>query len=454
VKLTLWLFLLLSLVTVARAQTATVTLTCPAGPPVVVVDGGALPPTDAGVPPVVDSGVPPVVDAGVPPIRDAGGPPPSTSRPPASRGTGFYVVGPRLYDGNGQEFRMRGTNKTHQDNWGPGLGKTKSNTTRWLVYFKDDPDRTIADMQSPNIGGSTTNGLAVQVPGFWDGTCKSDAASFETMVARWVRDAKKYQKIERLMVLNIANEWGSDHRAWRDAYVAALPRIRNAGWHGAIMVDAPGCGQDAAAIVEYGAAVFAADPEKNVLFDWHIYGNVSDPAGGVPPSYGGQLELVPTMDALRDTGLTVIVGEFGPGRNIGPSPTMITPERIITVSEQHGIGWLSWSWEDNDQANAKCSNTSFCHVYDTLSASIAPSNLTDFGGIMVAQWQALATPASIFTSQQKGWTWYDYVLLGIPVALVLIAALIARHHHVRSKKRAAARARHQADLERMLDHDE
>jgi len=426
--------LVLLAVTVARAEAQeTVTLTC------VVTDGSVPAAPDAGVPPVVDSGVPPIVDAGPPPIGGA--------RPPTSRGEGFYVVGSHLFDANGHEHRMRGTNKTHQDNWGPGLGHTASNTTRWLVYFADDPERTIADMQSPNISGTTEFGRAVQVPGFWDGTCKSDPGTFETMVSRWVRDARKYQDFERYMILNIANEWGDDPGKWRDAYVSAIPRIRNAGWHGAIMVDAPGCGQNAQAIVDHGRAVFNADPERNVLFDWHIYGMVCDSQGGVPPQWNGQLDLVPTMDRLRDTGLTVVVGEFGPGRGIGPSPTNVTPERIIDVSEKHGIGWLSWSWEDNDQANAKCSNTSFCHVFDTSSASIAPDNLTDFGKVMVAEWTAYAQPASIFAPTQQAFSTTHYLLLLI--ALVLIALLVWQVvQHYRARRRQRART------DRVIDHDE
>lgn len=411
------LFLLaLTVPAIVVAQTATVSLTCPDGPPIVVVDGGAPPEADAGVP-VPDAGPPPVVDAG---------PPPSSHRPPASKGTGFYVVGTEVYDGNGAAFRLRGTNKTHQDNWAQGLGHTKSNTTRWLVHFSNDPDRTIADMQSPNIGGSTTFGQAVAVPGYWDGTCKSDSASFETMVGRWVRDAKKYAAIERLMILNIANEWGDDQVKWRDAYVSAIPRIRAAGWHGAIMVDAPGCGQNASAIINHGRAVFAADVEQNVLFDVHIYGNWNDTAGGVPPSWNGQHDLAPTLAALRGTGLAVVVGEFGPGRNIGPSPTMITPERVIHVAEQNGIGWLSWSWDDNDLSNAKCSNNSFCHVYDTSTASIEPANLTTFGATMVDQWHARAHTASVFPTPTN-WRWQDYLLVTIPPVLVAILIGLAVH---------------------------
>jgi mannan endo-1,4-beta-mannosidase len=343
------------------------------------------------------------------------------------------VVGRELYDGNGAQFTMRGTNKTHQDNWGPGLGHTASNTTRWLVYFSDDPTRTIEDMQSPSIGGSTTFGKAVQVPGYWDGTCKSDTGTFNTMVNRWVRDASKYQSIERYMVLNIANEWGSDHTAWKNAYRDAIPKIRNAGWHGAIMVDAPGCGQDALAIVEYGQAVFDSDPEKNTLFDFHIYGNWADTAGGVPPQWNGQHDLGPTFAKLYQTGLTIVVGEFGPGRNIGPSPTLITPQRVIEVSEQYGFGWLSWSWEDNDQANAKCSNTSFCHTYDTSNPSIERANLTDFGNVMVPQWAARARTASVLVESGTQSWWYALGLIPLIVILLVVVFLVRRKRHPGSR---------------------
>lgn len=365
-------------------------------------------PADAGVP--MDAGKP---DTGLPDsgaVADSGrvdsggggetGPPPggTASRPSTSKGVGFFTIGNKLYDANGKEFRMRGTNKTHQDFWAPGLGNTKSNTTRWIIYFTEDPDRAIRDMQSPSIGGTTTNGKAVQVPGFWDGTCKSDSGSFNTMVNRWVRDAKKYQTIEYFTVMNIANEWGSDEIAWRDAYISAIPKIRAAGWNGTIMVDAPGCGQNGMAIARHGQAILAADPQKNTMFSWHIYGLVYDSQGGVPKSWAEQIDLVPTMDALRATNLTVIVGEFGPkSAGLGPifpSPTAVTPERIIEVAEAHGIGWLSWSWDDNNTAGGRCVYPAFCHSLDGNYNSAA--DLTPWGKIMVDMWSKYATRASIF----------------------------------------------------------
>jgi hypothetical protein len=232
------------------------------------------------------------------------------------------------------------------------------------------------------------------------------------------------------MVLNIANEWGDDPVKWRDAYKSAIPRIRAAGWHGAIMVDAPGCGQNAQAIVDHGQAVFNSDSEKNTLFDFHIYGNWCDSQGGVPPQWGGQYDLAPMFTKLYGTGLTIVIGEFGPGRNIGPSPTMITPQRVMDVSEQHGFGWLSWSWEDNDQAAAKCSNNSFCHTYDTSDPSIEPDNLTDFGKIMVPKWAALARPASVFQEVASS----NYLWIALPIVVILVFLAFFYFLHRRSRQ--------------------
>jgi mannan endo-1,4-beta-mannosidase len=356
-------------------------------------------PADAGTPAVdagradAATGVDAGVDSGAP-VVDSGAPPSGAGkRPAASKGVGFYATGGKLYDGNNNEFVLRGTNKTHQDNLSPGLGKTPSNATRWLVYFTEDPSRTIKDFQSSIIGGSTAYGKAIPIPGFWDGTCKSDSVTFERMVSRWVRDAALYSKIERFMVLNIANEWGDDPTAWKNAYVSAIPRIRAAGWHGNILVDAPGCGQNAAAIVKFGADIVAADPEKNVTFDWHIYGFVFDSKGGINRQWAEQVDLVPTMDALKASGLTVVVGEFGPGRNVGPSPTNITPQRVIDQAEAHGFGWLSWSWDDNNLANGQSNDDSFSHSY--TGEYLKEADLTIFGRVVVENWNKLSKPASV-----------------------------------------------------------
>lgn len=329
----------------------------------------------------------------------------TAARPATSLGVGFYVVGGKIYDANGNRFRMRGTNKTHQDNQSLGLGNAGSNATRWILYYVDEPARCVADMASTTIGGSIRNS-AIAIPGYWDGTCKDDIGLFTTMINRWVRDASVYQNtvvdghpFERYMVLNIGNEWGGDHLAWRNAYQGGIAQIRAAGWHGCIMVDAPGCAQDPWAIVSYGQDVLDADPEKNVMFSTHVYGAYYDSGGGVPRTFqAANMDLAPALAALAATGLCVVVGEFGPGRNVGPSPTLIAPERVVALCEANDIGWLSWSWDDNNLLGGMSDDDSFSHSYTGAYASSA--DLTIFGKFVVEHptlgWKALAKKASIF----------------------------------------------------------
>jgi hypothetical protein len=91
----------------------------------------------------------------------------------------------------------------------------------------------------------------------------------------------------------------------------------------------------------------------------------------------------------------LIIGEFGPGKNIGPSPTTITPQQVIATAESNGWGWLPWAWDDNDQANCMSDNNGFsmtvnCGTYNTNT------DLTTYGQIIVPILKATAVKATIF----------------------------------------------------------
>jgi mannan endo-1,4-beta-mannosidase len=102
--------------------------------------------------------------------------------------------------------------------------------------------------------------------------------------------------------------------------------------------------------------------------------------GGTVVDYGGNYALrIQRLAALaQQTGAVYIVGEFGPGQNIGPSPTMVTPGQIITAAETNGVGWLAWAWDDNDLAGCKSDNGWFSMTYN-CGAYAQPSDLTNFG---------------------------------------------------------------------------
>jgi hypothetical protein len=72
------------------------------------------------------------------------------------------------------------------------------------------------------------------------------------------------------------------------------------------------------------------------------------------------------------------ITEFGPGRDIGPSPTMVTPGQVITAAEANGLGWTAWAWDDNDLASCTSDNNWFSMTYH-CGAYTQTSDLTLYG---------------------------------------------------------------------------
>lgn len=350
-------------------------------------------PTPVPVPPPVVTPTPTPVPTPTPTNGTA-------KRPSYNLGIGFFVSNGKLYDANGNEFRMRGVNKVHWDNASVGLSAANANATRWTIDFNRRPADNISLLQGSTGSAGTIDKKHVVIPGNWDGTCKDDPSYLTKMVDVWVGQAASWKTLEKHMILNIANEWGpgGDGTVWRDAYLTAIKRIRAAGYHATISITAGGCGQDPNSIVKWGQTLFNADPEKNVIFDQHIYGVYQDSAGGAPGSWDDQPELDAQIKALAATGLVVVLGEFGPGRNIGPSPTMMKPERVVQLAETYGLGWLAWAWDDNNLNGGMSDENSFSMSYSgTYTKS---TDLTTFGRTVVEHskygLKVLAKPATIF----------------------------------------------------------
>ncbi len=405
-------------------------------------------------------------------------------RPSYNTGIGFFVKDGKLYDAKGSEFRIRGVNRVHWDSdSAAGLVKSRSNTVRWDIDFTRPAAVNAAMVKQQSID----NGI-VPIVGNWTGTCNSDPSKLSAIVSTWVAQAPDWTKLDKYLIVNIANEWGpSNSTVWRDSYIDAIARLRAARYTGPILIDSGGCGQDDVDLLQYSQAVFESDPQRNVLFASHLYGGTNtysasiqsvrkgnptvitlagdstthpfaphyngsnnsysgltayhidgaqgmtqlngnqvalQNVGGVPGAwtvtlsvdsshwddYSGGGKVVDSgnfsfrigqLAALSQrTGAVYIIGEFGPGKNIGPSPTLVTPGQIITAAEANGIGWLAWAWDDNNLSGCASddkwfSMTTLCGHYTQ------PSDLTEFGkdveldpsyGIAV-----LAKRASIFS---------------------------------------------------------
>jgi mannan endo-1,4-beta-mannosidase len=302
-------------------------------------------------------------------------------------------LGGKLYDANGVEFRMRGVNRCHFDSPSKtGIINSKSSAVRMFMYALSQGAAEYAGiMQTQHLANKQVGVLCM--PQFPDGTLTSGNTSdteLQAGVAWWVANAAAFKPLEKNLIINIANEWsGAD---WQAQYITAVQKMRTAGYLGPLMIDANTYGQNYTTLLTSSTAVFNADPQKNLIFSWHIYGNT--PTAAVP----GVIQQLAALG--KSNGACYVVGEFGPGRNIGPSPTLTTPDSIVTECEAAGLGWLAWAWDDNDEGGGASDDTWFSMTRagpGLFTGGALPSTqLTTYGNDMVAQIQKLAVPATTF----------------------------------------------------------
>jgi hypothetical protein len=194
---------------------------------------------------------------------------------------------------------------------------------------------------------------------------------------------------------------------WREAWIRGIARLRTAGYTCPFAINMGGSGQDSTLFTNGDAlAILNADTQHNVLFSLHQYGLHNTAGGGfaaiLAPIYTAQ-----QASLAGSAGLTFIVGEFGPGYMVGPSPSLMSPIEIMGTAEAYNFGWIPWAWDDpasgtgNSYADlgfAMCQNAAVW-AGGGYSAS-NPADLTDYGRQIVLNptygTSVLAVPATIY----------------------------------------------------------
>ena len=322
------------------------------------------------------------------------------SRPSYNTGSGFFVYEGKLYDANGNEFRIRGVDRAHYDSDSQaGIAKSGANAVR--LFVETNYGASVADLvnivQTQHIAEKEVPiPTAAMTTGGTLTSCNTSASVLDAVVANWVATASQWKTLDKYTILNIANEWGpTNSTAWRDAYTNAIASLRGAGYLGTLLIDAGGCGQDPQDLLNYASAVFNSDPQKNVMFAFHFYGLAS--------GYSTTAQMNTIFSELAalsaSQGIVVAITEFGPGRDIGPSPTMVTPLQVIAAAEANQLGWAAWAWDDNDLSDCMSDNNWFSMTYN-CGQYTQSSDLTDYGQQVVLDptygLSVLAKPASIF----------------------------------------------------------
>ncbi|SFD47717.1 cellulase family glycosylhydrolase, partial [Streptomyces aidingensis] len=283
--------------------------------------------------------------------------------PAAPAATGLHISEGRLLEANGNDFVMRGINHPHT--WYQGetqsfadIKATGANTVRVVLgsgqrWGPDSPE-DVAGV----VGLCKANRL-ICVLEVHDTTGYAEepaAATLDQAADYWIGLKDVLDGEEDYVVINIGNEpWGNtDPEGWTEPTIAAVQKLRDAGFAHTLMVDAPNWGQDWQGVMRANAqTVYDADPTGNLIFSIHMY-SVYDTAQ----------EISDYLNAFVDAGLPLLIGEFG-----GPPDQWGDPDEdaMMATAVELDLGYLGWSWSGNTDP-----------VLDMV-LGFDPGRLTDWG---------------------------------------------------------------------------
>ena len=243
---------------------------------------------------------------------------------------GFKVDGTKLIDGYGEEFVMRGVNhaytwfKSDTDTALEGIEYIGSNTVRLVLSDGDQWDKVSrAELKSLIRKCKKKNLIAVLE--IHDGAGKDEVSYLEHAVDYWIEMTDLLNENKAYAIVNIANEWYgtyNDLETWRDAYVDAVKKLRDAGIENTLIVDSAGWGQCADSVLKYGNEILKADKDANTMFAVHM------------------LYLSCSLQFLHSC---LLIGEFGWKHSDGN----VAYDTIMQYSTEKNIGYLAWSWKGN-----------------------------------------------------------------------------------------------------------
>lgn len=269
------------------------------------------------------------------------------------------VQGTKIKNKCGTDFVMRGVNfggywqydvnnRMNTLNRIKEIKKSGTNTVRlpWSANTQYSRDYKVLDTLLKHIVASKM----IAMVEFHDLTCQNlTPANIQIATNYWTSAnvLAVLKKYENYLILNIANEVGSD---WQgntpvvvqkmiDAYTPSIVTLRNAGLKCPITIDATDCGQNIEALVSAAPTLLASDPDHNLIFSAHLYWNNDNYTTRLTNAYNNAVAA----------GICLIVGEFAVAQDCMLNSTPNDYVAIMQVCNQYSIGYLAWEWGGSQQ---------------------------------------------------------------------------------------------------------
>ncbi len=256
--------------------------------------------------------------------------------------TGFFALGRDLYDRRGVKVLLRGVNKMSVWDLDDPVGlvsfreikQTGANTVRivWAITSDLQPGgpATALARLNPLIANAKANHLIPMIE-LHDAT--GQWGRLNDLVDYWTQPAvvSIIKKHKAYLLVNIANEAG-DHTVSQADFVSgysnAVQRMRAAGIHTPLVIDASNWGKDLGMLNSTAAALLAADPEGNLIFSVHLYWPLADGANAV----------------FIRSNLQHAYSQNNPLANKCGPTGKIDYQAILAACHELQLGWYAWEW--------------------------------------------------------------------------------------------------------------
>ena len=273
--------------------------------------------------------------------------------------TGFCLLGRDLYDPFGASVVLRGINKMSvfdaNDPQGlvsfPEIKKTGANTVRFVWAITSDLSPGGTKTSTATLDALITNAKANHlIPMIELHDATGDWTRLNDLITYWTQPAvvSIIQKHEQYLLVNIGNEVGTDTVTQADfvaGYSSAVQRMRTAGIHTPLIIDASDWGKNLTMLNNTAATLIAADPDGNLMFSVHLYWSLSC---GADAAF-----IRSNLQQAVSIGYPLIVGEFSqyggypcsdPAASICSAAAEIDYQTILSVCYDLDLGWYAWEW--------------------------------------------------------------------------------------------------------------
>jgi mannan endo-1,4-beta-mannosidase len=295
----------------------------------------------------------------------------------------YYVQDGVLRDRCGEKVVLRGVNHPTLfiDREGkalPEIAKTGANSVRLFWYAKKGVPISEADAA---ISRAAEEHM-LPILEMHDSTCEWKTDVLDDIEAYWTSQEARdlIEKHKANLIINVANEPSAPNApAFKLKYTSMLKSIRNAGIHVPVMIDGATCGRDYNMLLTQGPALLAADPDHNLIFSAHLY----DPLSAD--------ELSQVYADFAQAKLAFVVGEFA-NKQAPSCGDTVDYAALIAQAQKHDVGWLAWSWGDDDPNTQWNSD---CGEFD-MTATFAFDSLQGWGKEV-----AVSLPDSIMNTSKR-----------------------------------------------------